>query len=281
MSDEERPNPVLVEDRLWVLSRPTGMPAYDFALEDFFACRHPFRRPEAIRAVARMGAASDYAQRYEAFESQGVELIHAPAEYDRTSLLPHWYPLIEDLTPRSRWWLDRRPSASEIGREFRWPVFLKGARQTSRHQKSLSVATSAAEYDRVMAGWDADPILCWQGLVCREYVDLRKVGVSSDQTLPTAFEFRSFWWRGACVGIGPYWKGVSYAMTPAERAAALAIAGEAARRLAVTFLVVDVAQTAAGAWTVIECNDGQDSGYAGVAPMPMWRKILDVEAGAA
>jgi hypothetical protein len=87
----------------------------------------------------------------------------------------------------------------------------------------------------------------------------------------------TFWWRNQSVGIGPYWMDEHYGLTDAERHAALAIAEEAARRIDVTFLVVDVAQKQDGAWTVIECNDGQDSGYAAVRPFLLWRQVLDIE----
>ena len=43
------------------------------------------------------------------------------------------------------------------------------------------------------------------------------------------------------------------------------------------FLVVDVAQTASGEWIVIECNDGQEGGYAAVAPIALWQHIVDIE----
>jgi hypothetical protein len=94
--------------------------------------------------------------------------------------------------------------------------------------------------------------------------------------MPRAFEFRSFWWKGQCVGIGPYWMDEHYELTAPERSAALALGSEAARRLNVTFLVVDLAQRADGKWIVIECNDGQDSGYAGASPFLMWRRVLDL-----
>ena len=55
------------------------------------------------------------------------------------------------------------------------------------------------------------------------------------------------------------------------------VANEAASRLGVPFLVVDVAQTAEGQWIVIECNDGQESGYAGMSPMALWGKLIELE----
>ena len=45
----------------------------------------------------------------------------------------------------------------------------------------------------------------------------------------------------------------------------------------VPFLVVDLAMTATGRWIVIECNDGQESGYAGVSPIGLWQTILKTE----
>ena len=38
-----------------------------------------------------------------------------------------------------------------------------------------------------------------------------------------------------------------------------------------------VAQTAEGQWIVIECNDGQESGYAGVSPIALWGKLIELE----
>jgi len=264
---------VLVEDVLWIVTQTVGMPRYDFPFEQFFQTRHPIQR-QSVRAVARMGAAADYEQRYRTLLSQGIELIHTPAQYQLTSHLPNWYPLIGDLTPRSRWF-DHRPKADEISADFNWPVFIKGERQTSRHQRRLSIIDNPEQFEQAMDEWAADPILQWQKVVCREFVPLRQVGEQSNQTIPRSFEFRSFWWGKDCVGIGPYWTDAHYELTAVERADALSVAGEVARRLNVTFLVVDVAQTAEGKWVVIECNDGQDSGYAGVAPMLMWRKVID------
>jgi len=45
----------------------------------------------------------------------------------------------------------------------------------------------------------------------------------------------------------------------------------------VLVLVVDVAQSIDGRWIVIECNDGQESGYAGVSPIGLWQNIIALE----
>jgi hypothetical protein len=57
----------------------------------------------------------------------------------------------------------------------------------------------------------------------------------------------------------------------------VALAQEAVVRVNVRFLVVDVAQTEDGRWIVIECNDAQESGHAGVPPVAMWQNIIELE----
>jgi hypothetical protein len=274
MDTEEQTDLFSLENTLWMVTADTGMPQYDFRFSDFFECRHPWVPPRDIVAVSRMGAIGDYDSRYARMQQKGIRLIHAPDQYARCTQLPGWYPLIADLTPRSIWF-DRCPTIGEVREHFDFPFFMKGARQTNRHQRSLSIIESAAQFEEAMATYAVDPILRWQSVVCREFVRLRLVGEQSHFTLPRAFEFRSFWWHGRCASIGPYWIGEHYDLSRTEQASALSIAGEAARRVDVPFLVVDVAQAENGRWLVIECNDGQESGYAGNSPMLLWRRLLD------
>ena len=129
-----------------------------------------------------------------------------------------------------------------------------------------------------MRAYRHDPILQWQGIVCREYVPLRPVGDAKHNRIPSSFEFRTFWWKGELVGCGRYWwEERPYDMSPAERTAAISVAAEVAHRVGVPFLVVDIAQTVDGRWIVIECNDAQESGYAGAAPIGIWQNIVAIE----
>ena len=267
----------ILVDVIWLATSPVGLPSYDFPFQTFFACRRPWQRPGSVTAVGRFGASADYAELYRQLAAAGIVLVHSPAQQALASELPAWYPLLRDLTPRSAWFTTP-PTAGDIEQAFTWPVFLKGSRQTSKHQAALSIVRSPAEYEAVVEQWRRDPILRWQQLVCREFVDLRPVPAPPVATLPPAFEFRTFWWRGQCVGAGPYWAAfTTYTWTKSEERAALALAHEAARRLAVPFLVVDVAQTTSGDWIVIECNDGQESGYAGIAPVALWQNVVEIE----
>ena len=264
-----------LEETLWVAVSPVGLAHYDFDFDRFFACRRPWQRPDEVTAIARVGAISDYAQLYESFLANGVRLIHSPEQYKRTSELSGWYGLMADLTPRSEVF-SSPPSALELEALFDYPVFLKGNRQTSRHDAAFSIIRSRAQYERAIEAFQRDPILRWQSLAVREFVPLQPVPAPPSEKIPPAFEFRTFWWRGQFVGGGAYW-GSFYTWSREQQQAALAVARRAAQRIKVPFLVLDVALTVAGQWIVIECNDGQESGYAAISPLSIWQNILRIE----
>jgi hypothetical protein len=268
---------LLVDESLWLLKSETGLAAYDFPIDRFFPCQHPWQRPQEIEVVARIGAFEDYAALYDELLRSGIRLVHTPEEHLRCSDLSYWYPLIDDLTPRSIWF-DEPPESDEVGRTLGWPVFVKGARQTSRHRRSLSIIDGPDAFSAAMAAYQNDPILRWQRVVCREFVPLRLVEDQTSDRIPSSFEFRTFWWQGELVGFGPYWwQGLRYLASDEERESGLSVAREVASRLNITFLVVDIAQTLDGRWIVIECNDGQESGYAGVSPLGLWQNLLRIK----
>lgn len=266
---------IWVEETVWVLGGAVDLPSYDFSLAQFFACRRPWYRPEQIEAIGRFGAATHYDQVYQKLAADGIVLIHSPEQHLLASELPRWYPLLAGLTPKSLWFKEP-PDISVLEETMGLPFFLKGSRQTSRHQAALSIIHSAEEYYRALKVYQADPILRWQDLVCRQFVPLWAVPSEPTEKIPPSFEFRTFWWRGKCVGVGPYWS-TAYSWTAEEEKAALAIAQIAVSLLQLPFVVVDVAQTAMGEWIAIECNDAQESGYAAISPFTLWQNLLDTE----
>jgi hypothetical protein len=261
-----------VETQLILVSEPTGVSAYDFDFDLHFACSHPYRIEGEAPCVLRVGAIADYAAEYEEKRSMGLRLVNSPDEHLRASELEHWYPLISDLTPRTEVF-ERLPPADVLEASFGWPVFIKGSRQTSRHNPELSIIESREHYERVLPLYENDAILHWQKPVVREFIPLAPVAGHVPGKVPPSVEYRSFWWHGECVGWGRYW----YQVPPydaADAEAGLAVARKAAARLKVPFLVVDFAKAADGRWIVIECNDAQESGYVGVPPHELWRQVL-------
>lgn len=231
--------------------------------------------------MLRIGALGAYEALCAALAQVGEQPIHTVEQHRIASELPGWYPRISALTPQSLWF-DAIPwSESElgvIGDRLGWPVFVKGARQTSRHQAGLCIAADADALAVLLRRYQQDPILSWQPVTIRRFLPLRIVDETAPGGLPAAFEFRTFWWRGQLAGAGPYWSSEArFRWSPTERDEALAVAGQAAQRVDVPFLVVDVAQDREGRWWVIECNDAQESSYAGVSPVALWQRIVQLQ----
>ncbi len=271
------PNITHLENTIYLVTEETGFGQYDFCFEDHFECRHPHYLDDEITAIARMGAAPDYKERYEQMLEFGVKLVHTPEQYGQTSLLPTWYPLIEEFTPKSIWY-DSPPDFIEIETNFDYPIFIKGERQTAKHNGNLAIIQDREHYSKLTEQWKKDPILWWQRIVCRDFHPLQPAKAKEAQSaMPKSYEFRTFWWKGQCVGIGRYWVAVDYQLDPSDKPILLEIGKQVTQRIPAPLLVIDFAKTLAGEWIVIECNDGQDSGYAGVKAVQMWRNILDIE----
>ena len=273
----ERAELLLVEDTLAIIVSPTGVHAYDFDFRLHFDCRHPYRMEREFDGILRIGAPSDYAAVHAEAAELGVRALNDPSQHLLASEIEHWYPLIADSTPKTRIY-DELPDADAIDAEFGWPVFLKGSRQTSKHNPDLAVIRDATHYLAARDAYRRDPILHWQTPVLREFVPLSPVNGHVAGKINPSMEFRTFWLHGQCVGAGPYW----YQVAPYAHARlddGLMLAETVARRVAVPFLVVDIAMTADGRWIVIECNDAQESGHAGIPPLRLWRNILDTSRG--
>ena len=267
-------NLVHIENKLFALSETIGVSAYDFDFERHFSCRHPYQIDGEQQCILRKGSVEDYAAEYAMQKERGLRLVNSPDEQARASLLEHWYPLIQSMTPRTMIF-DCLPDAEVIEANFEWPIFLKGSRQTSKHNPDLAVIRDRQHYQRAVPRYQHDPILHWQKPVVREFVPLAQVPGAMAGKIQPSLEFRSFWWRGVCVGVGPYWYQAPVYQAE-DLAAGIKIARAAAEAVNVSFLVIDFAKTAAGDWLVIECNDAQESGYAGIDPIGLWRRILSL-----
>ncbi|MFZ6873630.1 ATP-grasp domain-containing protein [Undibacterium sp. Di27W] len=265
-------NLALIEDKLFVVSEQLGLAIYDFDFNLHFSCKHPYLIEGQHPCIMRIGAIANYAQEYEDKLEMGLQLVNTPDQHKLASELEAWYPLITELTPRTVVY-ETLPTAHEIESNFDWPIFLKGSRQTSKHNPDLAVIQNRAHYERAAQLYKNDTILHWQKPVIREFISLAKVDGTVPGKVQVSIEYRSFWWHGICVGWGRYW----YQVQPYEchdKDIGLAIAAEAAAKLAVPFLVIDFAKTADGRWIIIECNDAQESGYVGIQPLQLWQRLL-------
>lgn len=268
---------MLVDDAVWIISSPTRQQTYDFAISDLFPTKRPLHRAGKVKTVARIGAIENYEELYGQLMQEEIELIHDPDEHKTCSQLDGWYPILKEFTPRSMIF-EKPPEVEEIQEHFDWPIFVKGHRQTSRHQRKLSIIEDVNQYKGLLAAYANDPILHWQKFVVREFVSLKPIeGISDEKSIPPSFEFRTFFWRQKLVGFGNYWTDCNYRISESEIEIAKSFALAAAEKVPATFLVVDIAQRKDGTWIVVECNDGQESGYAGIQRLALWQNIIGIE----
>jgi len=267
----------LLLETIPVLVKETGLDVYDFRFRDFFECKSIVDQHDAP-VLLRAGPVENYLETASIVESLGMKLLVTERESKRASLLENWYPLLTAHTPMSRIY-DQLPTVDELLHEFSFPVFIKGNRQTNHHKRSLSIIENAEMYESLSIQWEHDKYLHWQKAVVREYVPLRDVDDNSNpDLLPYSYEFRVFFWKQKLVGYGRYWYMCKdYRLHEDDIKPALDLATVAADIINVPFLAVDIAKTKQGEWIVIEVNDGQESGYAGVNRLSLWNNVLRVE----
>lgn len=265
-----------LENTIWLAHKPLNIPAYDFKFEPLFETSRP-RITETVATIARIGAIEDYTLLYNTFLNYGFQLINSPEQHRLASELEYWYPLIKDLTPKSKVYAEF-PSLAVFEKDFSFPVFIKGNRQTAKHNPTLAIAKNAKDFIRIKEAYKNDPILHWQKVVFRTFETLQPMNFEAEDKVQISFEFRTFWWKKELIATGHYWSQyLDYTWTIEQENEALAIAQKAAQILDVPFLAIDVALTSTGKWIIIECNDAQESGYCGAKPMLLWKKILEKE----
>ncbi len=157
---------------------------------------------------------------------------------------------------------------------------LKGKTNSRKQQwNTCMFAPTVDDVPRIAANLLADSFIADQGIIVRPYVPLRQLGEGLNG-LPICNEWRFFCWEGSPFASGFYW-GSHEELAPCTAAPAEAaeLAYRAARYIrdagrAVRFLVVDVAETAAGEWIVVEVNDGEMSGLACIEPEGFYANLL-------
>ena len=217
-----------------------------------------------------------YRELYSEISTRFSLLVNTPEEHEYIADCQQWAEgSLIGLTPAvyDRW--DTLPEGAYV---------VKG-RTNSRKQSwnTRMFAQDRAAVVQVARRLYDDALLFDQGLVCRPYVPLRKLGEGLNG-LPISNEWRCFFLRVAgkekasvvLLAHGFYW-----ASHP--ELAAIASFPQKARDLAMqaatqfcphaAFFVLDLAETATGEWIVIEANDGCMSGLACIPPAQFYAAL--------
>ena len=176
-----------IADKFIVCSEEIGVAAYDFNFDLHFDCDHPYRIEHEELCILRVGPIPDYESAFKENLEIGLRLVNSPAEHALASELENWYPHIQKLTPRTLVF-DTLPTADEIELHFQWPIFMKGSRQTSKHNPELSIIRSRAHYETAAQAYRSDPILHWQKPVIREFIPLMPTAGDVPGKVPPSIE---------------------------------------------------------------------------------------------
>ena len=257
-----------------VLQRMTVNHVYDFDFRKHFECRSVTGKCDRP-VLLRIGAVEDYAGIEKMLASLGMKPLMSEAQHLHCSTIEGWYPVLKDKTPFTRIY-DKLPPIEELSEDFSFPVFVKGNRQTNRHRKSQCIIENKEAYESLRKDWMKDSVLSWQKPVVREYVPLVTIDDTSyPDMVPVSYEFRFFYFEGKCVAYGPYWcQGTVYSLEQEDIVNVMELTDWVAEKLNVTFPAIDVAKTSAGEWIIIEVNDAQESGFAGVNPFVLWSNVF-------
>jgi len=236
---------------------------------------------DAERAVRRVAASDDgelgiyrgwmlrpedYVRLYDALEQRGLRLINTPDEYTHCHHLPASYSVIEAVTPRTVWLPAGGGFAvSRVMAALRSfgdrSLLVKDYVKSQKHLWSEACyITSASDTEGVMRvvnrflELQGDDLA--GGLVFREFVALEPLARHSKSAMPLSKEFRRFILDSEPLLTAEYWEEGLYGdmYPPDDLFSGVACAVRS------RYFTMDIAQTLAGEWVLIELGDGQVAG---------------------
>jgi len=201
---------------------------------------------------------------YRAFDvavvGAGMRLVTSPDEYARAHHLPGWSELLKGLTPETVCVAaDAAPEQilAALAPFGGAPAILKDWVKSRKHEwDEACFIPSTADRDSVLRvvrrfielqGEDLVGGLCF-----RRFMPLRRIGAHPRSGMPLSDEVRVYCVESRRVAYR-YWDGGDVGEIPE-------IVDEAAARLPLPFVSIDLGRLEGGGWMIIEVGDGQVSG---------------------
>ena len=258
-----------------VATKRENVGSYDFDFRNYFQVKTIIGETKS-NLILRIGAINDYENVYNYFAETGLNLINSVEEHNKISLLPNWYENIKEFTPRSKVF-ETLPTFEQIKDDFKFPIFIKGERQTNKHKKELCIAENRNEFENILIAWKTDPILNWQKMIIREFVYLKPIEKNLANQLQKSFEIRVFVWFGQILSIGQYWESDNRVqLDRIDENKIKELTEIVFNKLIVPFMVIDFGKTVKNEWIIIELNDAQESGYAMNSKIHLWNNLIEL-----
>jgi len=201
---------------------------------------------------------------YQAALEKGIRLLNTPAEHQLVRELDQAYAKLQDLTPASVIVTEVSQCEAAIA-QLGLPVFVREVQQ-SRKAEGWKACTAytlpelrALTTALLQCNQPSSDQPRQKRVMIRQLVNLR-YSRFTPQGFPQGREFRLIFHRGTLLTYGYRWEAddpLRYLLSVAEETEMLAIGLEAADRLQVPYVAIDVGQLADGSWTVIATDDPQ------------------------
>jgi hypothetical protein len=258
-----------------ILMRPSLAEENEFSI----ASKHlpTFRKrsdiPPGSLVVGRYSVVPFYLELEEDLAASGSKLINSYREHRWIADLREWYEDFKGITPKT--WFDLVSLPENGG-----PFVLKGETNSRKfHWNTHMFAKNKREAMEVYSRLSQDSLIGQQNIYIREYVPLRKLAEGLNG-LQVSEEYRFFFLDRKIVSGAFYWSSHVDDLTEVPKAAnvPLEFLEEVKNRLGCNarFCVVDIARKADGDWTVIEVNDGQQSGLSENNPEELYLNLKKV-----
>jgi hypothetical protein len=187
-----------------------------------------------------------------------------------------WYADLKDLTPHT--WFD----ITEVTGPGPWIV--KGETNSRKDQWATHCyAENREALKQVIARLGNDPLLGNQALCIRKYIPLKAYGKHLETGIPLSDEYRFFVANQKIISGGYYWSEhlsmiENQGYYPSPHNVPETFLQEVIERIGnqAPYYALDVAQTQAGRWIVIELGDATMAGLAGNDPKAVYKGLSEI-----
>lgn len=236
-----------------------------------------FRRTDCKEGlvVARYSCLPYYQELEEDLGVLDAWLINSYAQHKYIANF-EYYDDIAKFTAKTYFALDQIKQPIRKDQNF----VLKGRTNSRKHKWNTCMLSKGWDDTvRIYCELMEDPFIGPQGVIIREYLPLKKLGVSDITGQPYTNEYR-FWFLGnRMLNLSYYWS-----IAPDEVINSAKMNGEGMRfaqnvaniiSKRVNFFVLDIAELEDGSWKLIEVNDGQMSGLPFDSDILMYTNLFE------
>jgi hypothetical protein len=217
-----------------------------------------------------------YRRFHAALSERGYTLVSSPDQYAEVTFFPNYYPKIRDLSPGAVW--TDTPDAylawTLARRLGDGPFVIKDHVKSAKHlwHEACFVPKGSGRenFERIAENlWREQGKAFFQGFVVKQYVPLRSRG-ESPRAYPMCEEYRLFFWNRQLLTASHYHRQPE---NPVDWSPFVALAG----RFDAPFFTMDVAQTEAGNWIVVDMGAGECSSLPpSLEPERFYRRLAEV-----